>query len=128
MGMLVRRLKSQFAQLKSLSNTILHTLVPHLGHHSDDGVEENLLVRDEFGLHKIIIVVTESGKVFAIDNLSGGIIWKRYIPFMAPFNAVDGDGHVLLYTQRTTRHLPHDAQCVIIARHKVFRIFLLILK
>ncbi|XP_077289149.1 ER membrane protein complex subunit 1 isoform X2 [Arctopsyche grandis] len=120
-GMITRRLKGQASQLKTLSNTLLRKFMPHLIEIYDSEESSNVLVRDEFGLHKIIIAVTDVGKVFAIDNLSGNIIWKRYIPFLSSFNGrtPDADNFVILYIQRTTRHLPYDPQCSIIARHKL---------
>lgn len=46
----------------------------------EEDEEEEIFVRDYFGLHKVIMVRTKVGKLFAIDSLSGRIIWSRYDP------------------------------------------------
>lgn len=48
----------------------------------DDDVEEETFVRDYFGLHKVIMIRTKVGKLFAIDSLSGRVIWSRYDPIL----------------------------------------------
>ncbi|XP_026333512.1 ER membrane protein complex subunit 1 [Hyposmocoma kahamanoa] len=67
------------------------------------------LVRDYFNLHKLIVLVTDSGKIFGIDNLTGAILWQRYEP------SLDTDG-VIVFTRRTARHPPLDAYLTIVGK------------
>lgn len=71
------------------------------------------LVRDAFGLHKLIVVVTTSGKVFGIDNISGKHHWIQYLPGLTSFNE---EQNMKLIIQRTSKHFPHPPQCVILAK------------
>jgi len=56
MGMLLQRLSSQWLQLQALLLTVL-------GITTGTPKGPSGLVRDEFGLHKLIVAVTSSGKV-----------------------------------------------------------------
>lgn len=47
---------------------------------TDDDDEEEDLVRDYFGIHKIIALRTRVGKLFVMDSLTGKIIWSKYEP------------------------------------------------
>lgn len=76
---------------------------------------DNMLVRDDFGLHKIIVVVTKIGKLFGIDTLSGQIVWSYRIPHILPFDH-DKKGVILLLVQRTARYSPFPAQCTLLAK------------
>lgn len=61
--MFVRRLFSQFQQLRMLFATVLGVIESPS---ETDGTKSNL-VRDQFGLHKIIVAVTGAGKVVLIN-------------------------------------------------------------
>ena len=37
------------------------------------------LYRDEFGFKKIIVAVTQHGKVFGIDSSNGHVVWTRVL-------------------------------------------------
>ncbi|KAK9877916.1 hypothetical protein WA026_020140 [Henosepilachna vigintioctopunctata] len=74
----------------------------------------NMLVRDDFGLHKIIVVVTRVGKLFALDTLSGHIVWSYRLPHIIPFDK-GNEGNILLFVQRTARYSPLPAQCSLLA-------------
>lgn len=71
----------------------------------------NGLVRDDFGLHRIIVVATSVGKLFGIDTLSGSIVWSYRLPNVKPFNDVT----MMLLVQRTARYAPLPGQCVLLA-------------
>nr|CAD7196530.1 unnamed protein product [Timema douglasi] len=111
LGMFVHRISSQIIQLRS-------SLMTLLGDRMSEG-QSSGLVRDEFGLHKIIVAATASGKLFGIDNLSGEILWQRRLEDASPFldQATDRK-HMVLYVQRTTRHFPHPAQCLLLFQDK----------
>lgn len=71
------------------------------------------LVRDAFGLHKLIVVVTTSGKIFGIDNISGKHHWIQYLPNFTGFNAQQ---NLKIIIQRTSKHFPHPPQCVVVGK------------
>lgn len=99
-SMLIHRLSTQIHQLYNLifGGQLL----------SNSG-----LIRDDFGLHKIIVVATQVGKLFAIDTLTGSIVWSYRLPDIKPFNDVT----MLLFVQRTARYAPLAAQCVLLAQN-----------
>ncbi|XP_062535416.1 ER membrane protein complex subunit 1 isoform X2 [Armigeres subalbatus] len=108
-GALQRRITSQISHVKNL---VLHVL--GLGP-APSKAQKAGLVRDDFGLHKMLVVVTSSGKVFGIDNISGKQHWTRYLPEMTGF--ANGQSMKLL-VQRTSRFYPLSAQCLILGRHR----------
>jgi hypothetical protein len=98
------------------------------------------LVRDEFNLNKILIVVTSVGKViiqnnrkkknlffclskvFGILTQSGGILWKHYFNNFAPFEHF----HTLqvpLFHIRSATHYTHQPLASIVYRDRVRQIF-----
>lgn len=104
MSMFYRRILTQTKQLISLlSGTQL--LASKTG-----------LVRDEFGLHKLIIVATSVGKLFAIDTFTGSIVWSYRLPNVVPFLGLNGEQNMLLFVQRTARYAPLSAQCMLVAK------------
>ncbi|XP_055615709.1 ER membrane protein complex subunit 1 isoform X2 [Toxorhynchites rutilus septentrionalis] len=108
-GALQRRIYNQISHVKNLA---LHVL--GLGP-APSKAQKAGLVRDDFGLHKMIVVITKSGKIFGIDNISGKHHWVRYLPEIAGF--ANGQSMKLL-VQRTSRFYPLTAQCIILGRHK----------
>ncbi|XP_030753739.1 ER membrane protein complex subunit 1 [Sitophilus oryzae] len=77
------------------------------------------LVRDEFGLHKIIVVATRAGKLFALDTLSGSIAWSYRLPNIQPFLGLNGQEQMLLYVQRTAQFAPLPAHCILLAQDTI---------
>lgn len=71
------------------------------------------LVRDDFGLHKMMVIMTKSGKLFGMDNVNGKQYWTRLLKNFEPF--ANGQS-VKIFTQRTSKFYPLAAQCAIIAR------------
>lgn len=74
------------------------------------------LVRDSFGLHKMLVILTKSGKVFGIDNISGKHHWQLYLNNVEEF--ANGE-QMRLMIQRTSKHFPLQALCTIVAKDKV---------
>ncbi|XP_053696909.1 ER membrane protein complex subunit 1 [Sabethes cyaneus] len=109
LGALQRRIASQIGHVKNL---VLHVL--GLGP-APSKAQKAGLVRDDFGLHKMLIVVTTSGKIFGIDNVSGKQHWVRYMPEVTNFA---NDQSIKLLVQRTSRFYPLAAQCVVLGRHR----------
>lgn len=108
-GAMQRRISNQIAHVKNL---VLHVL--GLGP-APSKAQRAGLVRDDFGLHKMLVVVTTSGKVFGIDNVSGKVHWVRYLPEMVGFG---NDQPMKLLVQRTSRFYPLTAQCTVLGRHR----------
>lgn len=73
------------------------------------------LVRDDFGLHKMMVILTESGKMFGIDSVSGKQHWIRVLK---DFTGFANGQHMKFLVQRTSRYYPLAAQCAIIGRDK----------
>lgn len=69
------------------------------------------LVRDDFGLHRIIVVATAVGKLFGIDTITGSIVWTYRLPNVKAFNVTT----MMLLVQRTARYSPLPAQCMLLA-------------
>jgi len=112
-GMLLRRVSSQLQQLQMFLATVLGL------RESQSTVNGRAdLVRDDFGLHKMIVAVTSVGKVYGIDNLSHEIVWQFMVEDVIPFMNIDAP-HVPLFVQRTTRHYPYPAQCAVLYMDKV---------
>jgi ER membrane protein complex subunit 1 len=72
------------------------------------------LVRDDFGLHKMMVILTKSGKLFGIDNVSGKQHWIRVLKDFSGFPNAD----MKLLVQRTSKYYPLAAQCAVVARDK----------
>ncbi|XP_052754420.1 ER membrane protein complex subunit 1 [Galleria mellonella] len=98
-----RRLQTQLQQLQAL--------LQGLQGERSAGAEPEPLVRDYFNLHKIIVLVTDVGKIFGMDNLSGEILWRLYEP------QLDADA-AIIFTRRSARHPPHDAVLTVVGKHE----------
>lgn len=42
--------------------------------------EEDLLIKDEFGLKKVIIAITQYSSIYAIHSSGGRVLWRQYVP------------------------------------------------
>lgn len=73
------------------------------------------LVRDDFGLHKMMVILTKSGKLFGIDSVSGKQHWIR---ILKDFKSFANGQNMKLLVQRTSKYYPLAAQCAVIARDK----------
>ncbi|XP_071489388.1 ER membrane protein complex subunit 1-like [Diadema antillarum] len=82
---------------------------------SDD--DDDYLTRDDFNLHKIIVVATKAGKIFGLDSQDGTIVWDHYLPDLEPFHS-SGRPSLPLFVQRTTAHFPNPPQCNLIGQSK----------
>ncbi|XP_033226104.1 ER membrane protein complex subunit 1 isoform X2 [Belonocnema kinseyi] len=107
--MMLRRITSQANQLKTFLQSVLGLDTPQSNQRAD-------LVRDKFGLHKMIVAVTSCGKIFGIETRKGEIIWQVTVPNIQGLSK-DSD-KMILYLQRGSRHFPHPPQCALIAANK----------
>ncbi|RWS12912.1 hypothetical protein B4U79_03879 [Dinothrombium tinctorium] len=80
------------------------------------GKELRTLVRDKFGLHKIIVTVTEFGKLFGIDTLSGKIVWSVFDTDLRNSLRLNPPKKLSIFVQRTTAHFPYSAKCTIVSK------------
>ncbi|XP_052821133.1 ER membrane protein complex subunit 1-like [Mya arenaria] len=120
--MFMKRVRTQLSQLQTfimqqverLQGVKHHTAIMEGGEEEED--EEDLL-RDEFSLHKMVILVTRPGKVLGMRSQTGHIVWQHLVPDLAPFMSF-GRQMFMLHTQRTTAHFPHHPQCVVLGKNK----------
>lgn len=110
LGMFYRRVHSQCLQAMNFITSIL-------GLKESKGESRTDLVKDPFGLHKLIIIVTKSSKVYGMENDKGDIVWQFHLKDLVPFNLL-GELSVPLFIQRTSRHLPLPAICTLIFKQK----------
>ncbi|XP_017849736.1 ER membrane protein complex subunit 1 isoform X2 [Drosophila busckii] len=103
----LRRITTQALQIKSL---FLHVI--GLGPPPTD-TQRAGLVRDSFGLHKMLVLLTRSGKIFGVDNVAGKHHWKLYLPNVASF---ENSEQMRLIVQRTSKHFPLQPLCTIVAK------------
>ncbi|XP_011198452.2 ER membrane protein complex subunit 1 isoform X1 [Bactrocera dorsalis] len=106
----LRRISTQAMQIKSI---FLHVI--GLGQPPTD-TQKAGLVRDSFGLHKMLVVLTRSGKIFGIDNISGKHHWQLYLSDIQNF--VNQEPMRLL-VQRTSKHFPLQPLCTVVAKEKL---------
>lgn len=110
MSAFLHRITSQIMHVKSL---LLHVI--GLGPKPSD-TQRAGLVRDAFGLHKMLVVLTRSGKIFGIDNISGKHHWQYFLHNVEHFA---NDQEMRLLVQRTSKHFPLSALCTVVAKNKV---------
>lgn len=63
----------------------------------------------------MIVIVTKTGKVYGVDNISGKFHWIKYLPNMHGFTEDNG---MQLLVQRTSKYYPLSAQCVVIGKER----------
>lgn len=108
-GAFIRRITGQSAMIKNL---FLHVM--GLGATQTD-TQKAGLVRDSFGLHKMLVVLTKSGKLFGIDNISSKKHWMQYLPLLGNF---ENEQNMRLVVQRTSKHFPLQPMCAVVAKNK----------
>ncbi|KZC03992.1 ER membrane protein complex subunit 1 [Dufourea novaeangliae] len=109
LSMMIRRVSSQFKQAKAFVQSVL-SIIPQPSNQRTD------LVRDKFGLHKMIVLVTSAGKLYGIETRKGEIIWQLRVPSIRGF--VKRSDSIILYVQRGSRHFPYPPQCALLAEDK----------
>ncbi|XP_071864290.1 ER membrane protein complex subunit 1 isoform X2 [Bombus fervidus] len=109
LSMMFRRVSSQLKQARTFFQSIL-SLTPQQSNQRTD------LVRDKFGLHKMIVLVTSAGKLYGIETRKGEIIWQLRVRGIRGFNK--RSDAIILYVQRGSRHFPYPPQCALLAEDK----------
>ncbi|KAK7083530.1 DUF1620 superfamily [Halocaridina rubra] len=84
---------------------------------SKDSFQESFgrLTRDQLNLRKLLVVATSSGKILGIDSWNGDVVWSIYVSQLMPLQG----NKMMLFSQRTSAHFPHQPQCIVVGRHKV---------
>ncbi|KAF6210275.1 hypothetical protein GE061_013379 [Apolygus lucorum] len=111
-GMLSRRLSSQVLHLHSLLSAILGLIDPSIG-----AGEGRQLVKDSFGLHKLILLSTKSSKIFAIDNEDGEVIWQKFLRSVTPLKSIN-DVITPIFILRSARHIPYSTMAAILFKER----------
>jgi len=136
-SLFITRISTQIYQFQTFTATLVKQLIASLSQKpvrqksSDANDEEAIdnsidsavirddneltLIRDKFGLHKVIIALASNGKLFAIDSLTGAIIWSIYEPFLS--HSLDAKNKIPIWVQRTTAHYPFPSQCTVVNRN-----------
>lgn len=104
-GMFVNRIVNQIRQVSSVFSGTQQ---------QSDGA----LVRDEFGLQKLIILATKSGKLYGVDSRTGSVVWVKFLKNIAPFSTL-GKDNIILKEQRTTRYAPLPGVVTLIAKDPI---------
>lgn len=108
-GHTIRRISSQFRQLVILGQQLLAGQISLV--RRDSPGSSRALERDRFGLHKLILILTRPGKLFAMDTVSGRIVWQRLLKDIST-------DKIRLYVQRTSIHYPLEPRCTILAKSR----------
>nr|XP_039250334.1 ER membrane protein complex subunit 1-like [Styela clava] len=112
--MFVNRIRAQAGQVRSFAKQFTKAIKEGTLFEKktkDPLVQDESMTRDPFSLHKMLVLVTEPGKLFGIDSLSGEIIWRL-------FNSKMSDKNLKLFIQRTTAHFPNPPSALLFASEK----------
>lgn len=128
-GQLLNRIKTQVSQLQAATADLIkkvNDFVNSANVRDNKDLNDNLnldyalyaedeqvLIRDKFGFHKMIVALTKYGKLFGIDTLKGKIIWSLNDPtlhdFLQDYLLEDESRRIPIHIQRTTSHHPFQA-------------------
>ncbi|CAF0738689.1 unnamed protein product [Didymodactylos carnosus] len=121
LSMFIRRITTQTSQLISFVLKIVDFIIHR--HKNQDFMEKQAaLVRDEFNLNKILVVVTSVGKVFGILTQSGNILWKQFYNDFTPFDNFNQPS-VPLFNIRTAAHYTHQPLASIYSQNTQIKTF-----
>lgn len=68
-------------------------------------------MRDQFGLKKVIVLATQTGKVFGLDTISGDILWEL---FNAEFSTRGTETEAILTLNRQSEDNPSESRATLI--------------
>ncbi|CAH8825216.1 unnamed protein product [Trichobilharzia szidati] len=63
---------------------------------------DEMLTRDNFNVHKMLVVATSVGKVFGLESERGRVVWDYFVPSAALL----ANGKLALFQQRNLAHFP----------------------
>lgn len=112
--MFQNRIVAQISQVQSFAKQITRgikegTLLEKKT--KDPLIQVEGLTRDPFSLHKMLVLVTERGKLFGVDSLTGEIVWRLHCAEMSGWK-------LQLFIQRTTAHFPHPPVALLLGISK----------
>lgn len=136
-GQLLNRIKTQVSQLQAVTADLIKKakdFVNSANVKDNKDLSDNLnldyavyaeddqvLIRDKFGFHKLIVALTKYGKLFGIDTLKGKLIWSLSDPtlqdFLADYLKEDENRRIPIHIQRTTSHHPFQAVGTIVLKN-----------
>ena len=128
----LKRIKSQINQLQTLTCNFVSYLNELISTHAKESKDLNdnlnldfalyedddqVSIRDKFGFHKLIVVLTKYGKLLGIDTLKGKLIWSlndetlySYLQdYLKEEEEYDENKKISINIQRTTSHHPFQA-------------------
>jgi hypothetical protein len=71
----------QYLDLNAIQKTIMDLIQPSTTRRERvPEREEDLLIKDEFGLKKVIIAITQYSSIYAIHSSGGRVLWRQYVP------------------------------------------------
>ncbi|GAB6018573.1 hypothetical protein CHUAL_000265 [Chamberlinius hualienensis] len=117
MVLFLKRLTTQLVQLQTFLSRVLLNIQSETGIHGTETDGSIKLIRDEFDIHKVIVIVTSTGKIFGMDSFTGKIIWRKLVKELHPFSRY-GRPYLPLYVLRTTAHYPHSPSCAVMGVHR----------
>ncbi|XP_039489831.1 ER membrane protein complex subunit 1 isoform X2 [Drosophila santomea] len=106
----LRRITTQAVQIRSLFLHVIGLGPP------PTATQRAGLVRDSFGLHKMLVLLTRSGKIFGVDNVSGKHHWQLYLSNVIGFA---NNEQMRLIVQRSAKHFPLQPLCTILGKNAV---------
>ena len=82
------------------------------------------ITREQFNLNKLIVAVTQVGKVFGIyTSANGKILWSFHLKNTLPFKVMNNNQRLNtslpLFVQRTSAHYPYEPQCALLSKVRV---------
>ncbi|KAM7539289.1 hypothetical protein Aperf_G00000057648 [Anoplocephala perfoliata] len=100
----INRIRSQVHQISVAFNSWRNGKTSSSSSSIDN--EFTPLLRDDYNLHKMLVIVTSVGKIFGMESSRGRIMWEYYIPgTRLPANALSQH----LFAQRSSGHFPLTA-------------------
>ncbi|KAI1306009.1 ER membrane protein complex subunit 1 [Halotydeus destructor] len=126
----ISRISTQVHQLQSgitrLSNVLIDIMNPvaPLKRPSDgeDDIDIALtrtggtgLVRDYFGMHKMIVILSKPGKLFGLDSLTGKVVWSFHDENLGE-HLGQMSRKLPIYSQRSTAHYPHKPVSTLVTK------------
>ncbi|TPP58917.1 ER membrane protein complex subunit 1 [Fasciola gigantica] len=75
---------------------------------------ERFLTRDNFNLHKMIVVATKVGKIFGLESERGRLVWEHLVPSAT----VLANGKLSVFQLRNTAHFPLSPIATVLLRSK----------
>ncbi|XP_065890097.1 ER membrane protein complex subunit 1-like [Dysidea avara] len=109
--MVVQRFYGQLLQIQEM-----------LGSFSRDGLsywisdqDSDKMLGDQFGLRKIMVIVTSNGKLYGVDSIDGDVVWQSFLPEATTFHTTN---KFLLFQLRSAVHYPLPPLAILLAQSK----------